>query len=54
VSPIDDASYAALGRILLNIGRPEEAIGMVEKALRLNPHSVYGAFLGEAYYLTGR
>jgi hypothetical protein len=43
-----------LGVILLNIGRPEETMGLVEKALRLNPHSPYEIFLGEAYYLTGR
>ncbi len=37
-------------------GRPEEAIGLIEKAMRLNPHypPFYLFFLGEAYRLTGR
>ena len=38
------------------MGRPEEAIGMAEKALRLNPRypSLPLTVLGDAYYLTGR
>jgi adenylate cyclase len=38
------------------VGRPEEAIGLIEKAMRLNPHypPAYLFFLGTAYRLMGR
>jgi adenylate cyclase len=31
-------SYAWLGAILDLVGRPEEAIGLIEKAMRLSPY----------------
>ncbi len=47
---------AGLGYILNFAGRPEEAIGLVKRAMRLNP--MYPAHylweLGHAYFLTGR
>jgi tetratricopeptide (TPR) repeat protein len=48
--------YAWLGAIFNFAGRPEEAIGLVEKALRLNPHDpfFYLFNLGHAYRLTYR
>jgi len=52
LDPNDDASYAWLGNILTFAGRPEESIGLIEKAMRLHPH--YPAFylfeLGHAYH----
>src|SRR5262249_23853279 len=49
-------SYPRLDNILNVAGRPEEAIGLVEKALRLNPHypAWYLLDLGHAYRMTGR
>jgi adenylate cyclase len=46
----------ALGHILNISGRPEEAIPVLKKALRLNPFppSAYFAVLGMAYRMTGR
>jgi adenylate cyclase len=45
-----------LGYILNFAGRPEEAIGLVKKAMRLNPRYPvpYLWELGHAYFLTGR
>jgi adenylate cyclase len=56
LAPNDAEGYARLGEILNFAGRPEEAIRMVEKAMRLNPRSpaVYLFYLGHAYCLTGR
>ena len=44
------------GHIFNFAGRPEEAIGLVEKALRLNPHDPFFSLfnLGSAYRLMGR
>ena len=49
-------AYTWLGETLNFAGRPEEAIGLIEKAMRLNPHypPFYLFFLGQAYHLTGR
>jgi adenylate cyclase len=38
--------YQALGNVLVFAGRPEEALPMFEKAMRLDPHN-------RAWYLTG-
>jgi adenylate cyclase len=56
LDPNNAASYAYLGWILSWAGRPEEAIGLVQKAMRLNPRYPFGYlyFLGHAYHLTGR
>ena len=45
-----------LGLVLIFAGRPEEAIGLLKKAMRLNPRypPVYLSHLGMAYRLTGR
>jgi adenylate cyclase len=42
--------------VLALVGRPEEALRAVEKAMRLNPHypPFYLFFLGWTYDLTGR
>ncbi len=49
-------SYMALAEILTYLGRSEEAIGWMEKAMRLNPRypALYLRILGTAYYWTGR
>jgi len=49
-------TYCALGEILNFSGRPEETPGLVEKAMRLNPHypTWYLWCLGHAYYLLRR
>jgi adenylate cyclase len=38
------------------VGRPEEAIGLIEKAMRLSPYypPFYSFVLGHSYYLMGR
>lgn len=38
LDPNDAVSYVNLGGILSLAGRPEEAIGLIEKAMRLNPN----------------
>jgi TolB-like protein/class 3 adenylate cyclase/Flp pilus assembly protein TadD len=56
LSPNYADQLVGLGYILNFTGRPEEAIGLVKKAMRLNP--IYPADylweLGHAYFLTGR
>jgi adenylate cyclase len=49
-------SYMALAEILTYPGRSEEALGWMEKAMRLNPRypALYLRILGTAYYWTGR
>jgi adenylate cyclase len=59
VAPNWGSSYATLGIALNATGRAEEAIGVLEKALRLNPRNPihtanYLTALGQAYRLTGR
>src|SRR6266511_2798633 len=56
LDPNDAEGYATLAHILSLAGRPEEAIGMVQKALRLNPYypAEYLTELGRAYYVAGR
>jgi adenylate cyclase len=48
--------YAGLGIILIAVGRPEKGIGLIEKAIRLNPRSPawYLMNLGFAYCQVGR
>jgi len=56
LDPNDADGCANLGVILAFAGRPEEGIGLIEKAMRLNPR--YPVFyldrLGVAYRLAGR
>jgi TolB-like protein/class 3 adenylate cyclase/Flp pilus assembly protein TadD len=49
-------AYVWLADILNTSGRPQEAIGLIEKAMRLNPRYLpfYSITLGLAYYFTGR
>jgi len=56
LSPNDADGIAGLGGILTWAGRPEETIGLVKKAMRLNPMypTEYLWNLGHAYYLMGR
>jgi adenylate cyclase len=56
LSPNDADGIAGLGGILTWAGRPEETIGLVMKAMRLNPRyqPEYLWNLGHAYYLMGR
>jgi adenylate cyclase len=56
LDPNDADGYMNLGVILAFAGRPEEGIGLIEKAMRLNPR--YPVFyldrLGVAYRMAGR
>jgi tetratricopeptide (TPR) repeat protein len=56
LDPNDADGYARLGSVLNFAGRPEEAIGVIEKAMRLNPHypPLYVFILGHSYHLMGR
>jgi len=56
LDPNDAEGYAWLGETLSFVGRLEEAIGLIEKAMRLNPHypPFYIFQLGEAYRYMGR
>jgi adenylate cyclase len=56
LNPIHGMIYAWAANTLSFLGRSEEALGLAEKALRLNPRlSPRGLlFLGHTYYLTGR
>ena len=49
-------AYGWLGNIHNFLGQPQEAIRLVEQAVRLNPHGpiIYDFFLGHAYRLLGR
>ncbi len=55
LDPNNADGYADLGQILSWSGKPEEAIGLVEKAMRLNPrfHFYYLWTLGHAHTLMG-
>ena len=56
LNPSNGGIYAGLASILSFLGRPEEALGLAEKALRLNPRLPTWSLLplGYTYYLTGR
>jgi adenylate cyclase len=56
VDPNYADGYLQLGGLLNIAGRPQETLGVMEKALRLNPHApVYYLWtLGTAYWLMGR
>ncbi len=54
--PNDDVGYWTLAFILNYAGQASKAVGLMEKAMRLNPHypAVYSWELGRSYSLTGR
>ena len=56
LDPNDAVSYTVLAETLSRVGRVEEAVGMVEQALRRKPIPVdqHLIFIGTAYYLAGR
>jgi adenylate cyclase len=56
LDPNEALSSAALAEVLSCVGRPEDAIGMVEQALRRKPFGVdwHLDSVGAAYYLAGR
>ena len=56
VDPNNANGYARLAEVLTYTGRPEEAVGLMKKAMRLNPrYPVWYLFtLGAAYRLTGQ
>jgi tetratricopeptide (TPR) repeat protein len=58
LNPSDGRLYAQMAGILSFLGRSEEALGLIEKALRLNPRLPRGGGgllpLGRTYYLAGR
>jgi TolB-like protein/Tfp pilus assembly protein PilF len=56
LDPNDADGYLALGGVLAFAGRPEEGIGLFEKAMRLNPRypPLYLMNLGFAYRMAGR
>ena len=56
LDPNDADACITLGEILSCAGEPQEALDLVEKALRLDPHypPSYLFALGQTYYLLGR
>jgi adenylate cyclase len=56
LNPSDGRFYADVAGTLSFLGRSEEALGLIEKALRLNPRLPRGNLLalGQVYYLAGR
>jgi adenylate cyclase len=56
LAPNSADAHVWQAQILLLAGRPAEAVGLVEKAKRLNPQypAWYSGILGWAYRLTGR
>lgn len=56
LDPNDAESYVWLGQIFNYSERPAEIIGLMEKAMRLNPHypEYYPSILGFAYRLLGQ
>ncbi|HXV81281.1 MAG TPA: adenylate/guanylate cyclase domain-containing protein [Candidatus Binatia bacterium] len=56
LDPNDAENYAQLGNVLNWAGEPEEAIPLIEKAMRLNPLYPFNYlfYLGQAHYLLGQ
>jgi tetratricopeptide (TPR) repeat protein len=56
LDPNNAESYAMQSNVLILVGRPEEALRVVEQAMQLNPRypPLYLVALGSAYRLTGR
>src|SRR5262249_5874050 len=53
-TPNEADGYAGLAEMLSRVGRTEEAMGMVEQALRRNPSGDAQRSIGNTYYLAGR
>jgi len=56
LDPNEAEGYETLGEILSFAGRPQDALGLAEKGLRLNPRQPVSLLwlMGRAYLLTGR
>ncbi|HEV8712141.1 MAG TPA: tetratricopeptide repeat protein, partial [Candidatus Binatia bacterium] len=56
LEPNNATGYAFLAQVLSRVGRPQEAMGMVEQALRRKPLAAdqHLYFVGAAYSLTGQ
>jgi adenylate cyclase len=56
LDPNSAEGYWRMGEILGSMGKPEEGIGWIKKAMRLNPRypGYYAQTLGGAYFLAGR
>ena len=56
LDPNDADACVTLGEILSCAGEPQEAVGLIERALQLDPHypPSYLFALGQAHYLLGR
>jgi adenylate cyclase len=54
LAPNDVGGYVGLAEMLSRVGRSEEALGMVEQALRRNPSEDAYLSIGAAYFLAGR
>jgi TolB-like protein/class 3 adenylate cyclase/rhodanese-related sulfurtransferase len=50
LDPNDPSGYEAMGTLLINLGRPAEALDYIRKAMRLDPQSDYLYRLGEAQF----
>jgi TolB-like protein/Flp pilus assembly protein TadD/rhodanese-related sulfurtransferase len=50
MDPNDPNGYEAKGTLLINLGRPAEALDYIKKAMRLDPQSDYLYRLGEAQF----
>ena len=55
LGPNDAESHAQLGNLMNWTGKPEEGIGLIKKAMRLNPNYPYYYlfYLGHSHYLLG-
>jgi adenylate cyclase len=56
LAPSHAGATALLGRTLVRVGRPKEALPLIQRAIRLRPHtpSQYFRYLGYAYRSMGR
>jgi tetratricopeptide (TPR) repeat protein len=54
-SPLEASAHSSLGKILAEMGRPQEALGHFEAAVRMHPERAEARFnLGLAYYHNAR
>jgi adenylate cyclase len=56
LQPTHPETLGNLGHFLLRAGRPEDAIGMLERAVRLDPYHPphFLSWLGHSYFMTGQ